>query len=338
MGILGEDFNSPGNADKLAALRQRYAGILDEMRGTYADIDEDLYLCASPAAASHLDMLLKRYLVATDMDVEEAALRLRETAEWRRDWEISQYYSHGAAARYMSEAQNPGAEVYIADSLATDLDGDPFLIGRGGLINTENMHPWHHLRGMVYVIERFSARHPSRSASYILDVKALSDSKGTYSASGGKGPGHAPAKREASSAEESKQSWSPSLLARYGPQTNGLGLIKTALDILNRHYPERLKRIIFLNADLLFLAAFKIFSLWAAPKTRDKFMFLNAGWGTRPMEHLFTLYPRTSICPEWGGTGSALNCDKFIEQCAHEYDRCADQGLLFNVDANTMQP
>ena len=81
MGILGEDFNSPGNAGKvclqwcaacivccvspclsvqLAALRQRYAGILDEMRGTYADIDEDLYLCASPAAASHLDMLLKR--------------------------------------------------------------------------------------------------------------------------------------------------------------------------------------------------------------------------------------------------------------------------------------
>ena len=36
----------------------------------------------------------RRYLVATDMDVEEAALRLRETAEWRRDWEISQYYSH----------------------------------------------------------------------------------------------------------------------------------------------------------------------------------------------------------------------------------------------------
>ncbi len=29
-------------------------------------------------------------------------------------------YIQGAAERYVSEAQNPGAEVYVADSLATD--------------------------------------------------------------------------------------------------------------------------------------------------------------------------------------------------------------------------
>ena len=55
-----------------------------------------------------------------------------------------------------------------------------------------------------------------------------------------------------------------------------------------------------LFADFLFYAAFQVFSLWAAPRTRDKFMFVNSGWGSKPLSHLLALYPSGHICTEVG--------------------------------------
>lgn len=55
-----------------------------------------------------------------------------------------------------------------------------------------------------------------------------------------------------------------------------------------------------LFADFLFYAAFQVFSLWAAPRTRDKFMFVNSGWGSKPLSHLLSLYPSGHICTEVG--------------------------------------
>ena len=64
----------------------------------------------------------------------------------------------------------------------------------------------------------------------------------------GQGHGAPPPERSSNAKAETTESWSPILLAAYGPQEVGLGLVRTALDILNNHYPERLKRVIFVNS------------------------------------------------------------------------------------------
>jgi hypothetical protein len=114
---------------QLAALRARFASIRDEERPAYPDIDRDPFL--TPPCPEGTDqgaptnpneeLLLKRFLVAADLRVDEAAARLRKTVHWRRDWGVLEYYEHGAAERFMSEARSPGAEVYMGDSLSTDI-------------------------------------------------------------------------------------------------------------------------------------------------------------------------------------------------------------------------
>ena len=53
----------------------------------------------------------------------------------------------------------------------------------------------------------------------------------------GQGPGAAPPKRATGAKEETREAWSPHLLASFGAQEVGLGLVRTALDILNRCLP-----------------------------------------------------------------------------------------------------
>jgi hypothetical protein len=114
-------------ARQLKALRELFATLRDEERSSYPGIDRDPYLSPPwPEGADrnspnpNSELLLKRFLVATDLRVDEACERLRSTIRWRRDWDVLAYYEQDAAQRFMSEASNPGAEVYIADSLETD--------------------------------------------------------------------------------------------------------------------------------------------------------------------------------------------------------------------------
>ena len=335
----GVDFAAPTNRAKLDALRERFADLCQTHCARH-DIAQDPYL-SPPWPAGYeagregfkrrrnprSEALLQRYLIAADLDVEAAVRRLDDTIAWRRDWRCLDFYLPGAAAQYISH--NPGAEVYIADSLQTDMDGDPFLIGRVSLMNADNMHPWHHLRGMTFVLERFVTRAGGTgAASYILDVSPLNQTEAAGSSSASQGAAQASAQRK-SAAQERLEAWTPELLALYGPQEPGLSLIRTALNIVNAHYPELLKRVVFINANLVFLAAFKIFSLWVAPRTRDKFVFLNAGWGTRPLSHLQTWFPAKSLPPEWGGTGPRLGGREFVHRCAAAYDtEAAGQSLM----------
>ena len=111
--------------------------------------------------------------------------------------------------------------------------------------------------------------------------------------------------------------------------TRWIRILKTAAPLLCRIMAPLLKRVVFINANLVFLAAFKIFSLWVAPRTRDKFVFLNAGWGTRPLSHLQTWFPAKSLPPEWGGTGPRLGGREFVHRCAAAYDaEAAGQSLM----------
>ena len=114
--------------DKLLSLRRLFAKLRDEERASYPGIDRDPYLSPPwPEGADrrlpnpNSELLLKRFLVACDLHVEEACERLRSTIRWRRDWDVLAYYEQDAAQRFMSAAGNPGAEVYISDSLVADI-------------------------------------------------------------------------------------------------------------------------------------------------------------------------------------------------------------------------
>ena len=129
---LAMDFNTVPES-KIAELDQRFESICDELRPTYDYLDTDPYL--SIADKPRRIALMKRFLLSEKLDVDKAAERLRATIAFRRDWNIKEYHEDGAASRLIPEASNPGAEIYFADSLQTDAENRPYLVGRIGMLN-----------------------------------------------------------------------------------------------------------------------------------------------------------------------------------------------------------
>ena len=118
---------------KVDDLDKLFVSICSDLRPSYEYLDEDPYLCLSDKLRR--TALLKRFLLSEDLNVEKAAARLRATIEFRRDWNVKEYHEPDAASRLIPETNNPGAEIYFADSLTTDKEGRPFLIGRIGMVN-----------------------------------------------------------------------------------------------------------------------------------------------------------------------------------------------------------
>ncbi len=118
---------------KVLELDQRFESICDELRPTYDYLDTDPYLSISDKPRRIA--LIKRFLLSEKLDVDKAAARLRATIAFRRDWNIKEYHEDGAAARFVPEASSPGAEIYFADSLQTDAENRPYLVGRIGMLN-----------------------------------------------------------------------------------------------------------------------------------------------------------------------------------------------------------
>jgi hypothetical protein len=114
-------------------LEKSFETICNDLRPSYDYLDEDPFLCIG----NHLKRraLFRRYLLSEELNVQKAAARLRATIEFRRDWNIKEYHEPGAASRLIPEENNPGAEIYFADSLLTDIDDKPYLIGRIGMVN-----------------------------------------------------------------------------------------------------------------------------------------------------------------------------------------------------------
>eukprot|EP00931_Biecheleriopsis_adriatica_P055049 TRINITY_DN32471_c0_g1_i1.p1 TRINITY_DN32471_c0_g1~~TRINITY_DN32471_c0_g1_i1.p1 ORF type:complete len:427 (-),score=76.11 TRINITY_DN32471_c0_g1_i1:422-1702(-) len=301
-----------------------------DIRPSFApEIDADPYL--SPP---DVDKLLMCFLRAEDGDVGSAAVRLRETAEFRRDYRCVDFYRPGMARQLFMHASNPGASIYFGDIGLRDRSGEPVLIGRTSLMTdaqapgrkpADDRIPATHLRGGIFVIERI-VHEADQAISYIVDVgpypkedmakhsnQRFWDADGVVDCSAALKQGQEPATFVG-----------PHLKDHIGMK-DGLPVLKEAIRMVTRYYPERLGRIYFYRPGFIFRTIFAIFSLWVKPKTREKFVLVNEG-----EEHKHFLAPSglhtcdpDQVPPEFGGTGPSLDGDRFLRRAMDRYDAMA---------------
>lgn len=292
----------------LKALKEKLPALLEEGRANGHDVDADPYL--------QLDQthLCRRYLIATDSNVAEAAERIKATIAFRRDWRVLDYHRPGVAQQLFSDVTNPGAEMYFGPSGHVDRLGRPYAVGRVYYANSCNMHPWRHLRAGLMVIERMAVdvlRRGCGYGSYILDIGEV-PSPGTVSGTGG-GGGHKPQEAGNPYYKRGAGREAPAcLLRQFGEPGGGMAVLRVALTVANLYYPELISRVVVLNSNWLFGAAFRVFSLWVHRRTREKFVFVGGGWTNPPVRKLLEWYAPEELPAEWGGTGWRLDGDAFI--------------------------
>lgn len=315
-----------------AARRRLVVELRARWNATSAQLIQDSYpnLARDPFFSADLEGLLQRYLIAAKMDVEEALSRMRATAEWRRDWNVLEYYEPGMARRLFSEQTNPGAEMYFADSLQTDRLGRPYVAGRLLFANAENMHPWRHLRAGVLVFELMATKVLALGkgpASYILDIGNVGGVAGTVSGTAGLNRSYDESRNPYYKAGAGTNA-APSqrMLEELGSLDNGFAVLKAAIKILNLHYPGIVGRVTYLNSDMLFWGAFKVFSRWIADRGSIEFNFLGpASWREDPVEKLLDIYEPSSLFKEWGGSGLSLDGDGFLARAIERYEAAASK-------------
>jgi len=323
-----QEFASTDRKELLADLERQWSVLHERLKGElYPAVIDDPYFTID------IQGLLRRYLVAAQFDVREAILRLEATAMWRRDWNVLDYYRAGAASELFSESTNPGAEMYFADSLMEDRQGRPYAAGRLKFANAENMHPWHHLRAGVFVFELMAAKVAQKGhgpGSYILDIGNIGRAGNVSGTAGLDRPYNEALNPYYAAGAGTKDAPSAEILEELGSLDNGFAVLKAAISILNRHYPGIIGKVYYLNSDMVFWGAFKIFSRWIADRGSIQFNFLGPhGWREDPMDRLLDTYAPDQLFEEWGGTGPQLNGDEFLARAVKRYeDEAAAQELV----------
>jgi hypothetical protein len=105
----------------------------------------DPILC--PLKIEDRDFFLIRYLIAEKFNPAKAGVRIGETIKFRRQYNCKKLRESPIADFY----NLPGAEMYLGSSIFKDKQGDPILFGRLQMCDSDNMHPWNHLQGGMYV-------------------------------------------------------------------------------------------------------------------------------------------------------------------------------------------
>lgn len=324
------ELSDPGQPRELMELELRWNATRMRLQkdGTYPEIERDPFFAVNPRS------LLQKYLQSARMNVDEAVNRLVATAKWRKEWDVLEYYKPGVARKLFAEATNPGAEMYFADSLQHDREGNPYLAGRLRFANAENMHPWRHLRAGVLVFELVAHRvavEGTGPASYILDIGSVGGFEGNVSGTAGRDDrnydeGVNPYYKAGAGTKDAP---SPEMVEQLGSLDSGFMVLKAAIQILNRHYPGFLNRVFYLNSDMLFWGAFKVFSRWISDRGSIQFSFLGpAGWREEPIAKLLDYYDAEHLFQEWGGTGPALDGDRFLERGIEHYEEVAASSLF----------
>lgn len=307
-----------------------------------------------------VDNLLLRFLDAErgapgpkrqsgDEVVQRTAKRLEATAAFRRDYDTISFHKPGAARTHMMHASNAGASVYFGDCGLRSPDGCPVLLGRvslmtdadaPGRLHSDTMLPAQHLRAAVFVCERSMVElmhkpNPSlkagrvAKAAYILDVGHYP--KVEMAAHGHSRYWHLDGE---STAKPGKNGvWHGEELPMAGPclaghhALSGLGVLKEAMRLLERFYPEGLHTVYFYRPGAAFRMLFAVFRLWARPSTRDRFVLV------RPGEEDATFFApppkgcglrREDTPKEFGGTSeTGLDGDRFLLRACERYDATA---------------
>ena len=110
-------------------------------------------------------------------------------------------------------------------------------------------------------------------------------------------------------------------MEELGSLDNGFAVLKAAITILNRHYPGIVGRVFYLNSDMVFWGAFKIFSRWISDRGSIDFQFLGpAQWREDPVSKLLEYYDSDQLFEEWGGSGPKLNGDEFMQRAIERYE------------------
>ena len=262
--------------------------------------------------------------------VARTAQRLEETARFRKEYACIDFHKRGMARRLIMHASNAGACVYFGVSDLRTRAGIPVMIGRVTLMTddsapgwkpSDRMLPAQHLRAALFVVERAAHMLLSCGArakgSYILDVgsypteeMARHKATGRYWDADGEGSVEQPA------------AVLPHLAQH--PTLSGLGVLKEALRLMERQYPETLHRVYFYRPGLAFRLVFNVFRLWVPTTTRDRFVLVRPG-----QEHAHFFAPasaggcdleRESTPRELGGYGPSLDGDRFLLKACERYD------------------
>ena len=273
--------------------------------------------------------VLRRFLDADRGSVQLAAERLERTAEFRKEYDCVAYHRQGMARKLWMHASNAGACVYFGDFGLRNQAGLPVLVGRTSLMVEERaphrkpsdkMLAAQHLRGALLVFERSSVemiQHGNGSKGmYICDVggyptEEMAPFKDRYWDADGP-----PA------AEGVLPCVDPVLPGHH--DLRGLGVLREAVRILERYYPETLGRVFFYRPGAGFRFIFAIFSMWVGASTRSRFVLVRKGEESRyffsPPPHGCGLRPEDTP-PELGGSGPSMQGDRFLLKAMEKYDR-----------------
>ena len=317
----GIDFSTPAAVKALQLVSSKYDELIEDAESSYYPSIKSDVVMYPPPPSENRDALLKRYLIAENMNALKALERLKKTMAFRSEWGVIKFHAKGAAAKILPYDANPGSEAYFVDSGLEDKTGTPYLVGRLCVCSSENMHPWRHLQAALFVIERLAAKlavGPCYQAQYLLDIRYI-DFQATFSGTGGK-DGKTTIKRPKVASDEGSDAPTPKALADFGKLTPGMGVLKAAMRIIQNHYPEMLKRIIFFQSAAWFTVLFKVFSLWTAKRTREKFMFVGDGWLHWKKSKLFEFIDRECVPEEFGGSGPSLDKDGYIKRAVERYE------------------
>ena len=296
----------------------------------------------------NVDSLLLRFLDAErgpagpkrqsgEAVVRRAAQRLENTAAFRHEYDCVGFHRKGAARRLFMHKTNCGASVYFGDCGLRATDGTLVLIGRAALMMDERapgrkpsdaMLPAQHLRAMILVVERAAValmEETGRVAkgAYILDVGSYpTEEMGKHSA--GKRYWDLDGEPSVSGKKGHEPCAGPSLPGHHG-LGSGMRVLKEAMRIMERHYPETLHTVYFYRPGMTFRLAFAIFRLWVPKSTRDRFILVREG-----EENVF-FEPQPRGCGlrreeapvELGGTGASLEGDLYLLKSCSMYDATA---------------
>jgi len=216
---------------------------------------QKVYNALTPQQVNSLpdDAMVVRHLRAEDGNVDKAIAKLRAALEWRADFGVHDLIhcmehdgNHTNELAEIMKTENETGKIYVR---GFDVDGRAFMYMRPGRENT--MNEINNMRHLVWNLEKAIACTARQSVQV-------------------HGEGSEPLEKI-------------NLLIDYDGfklrDSPPLSTSKYTLDILQKHYPERMYRAYVLNPPLVFKTFWAIIKPFVDPTTKEKIVFCHGKTG-----------------------------------------------------------
>lgn len=222
------------------------------------------------------DVLMpRRYLRGEKGDVQSAIKKLRDTLEWRKDFEVDNIVA-GDFDELM-RVENATGKMYTR---GYDKEGSAVMYMKPGLENTKSEID--QMRHLVYVVERAIAATNHHSKGKQEKICILIDF-------------------------EKFSAWN----------SPPMSTTRHTLNILQNHYPERMKRAFLCNPPAYFKVFWSLASPFIDPVTKEKVVFCTGSAGMERVKDL--LEDMGNVEPCAGGIASReFESAAFIKLNFHE--------------------